>query len=31
MLDARMQIDYRNGMTTSNWAAMFGLSGKAGA
>ncbi len=26
MLDAGMQIDYRNGMTASNWAAMFGLS-----
>jgi hypothetical protein len=26
MLDAQMQIDYRNGMTTSNWAAMFCLS-----
>lgn len=27
VLDAQMQIDYRNGMTTSNWAAMFGLPG----
>jgi hypothetical protein len=30
LLDARMQTDYRNGMTASNWASMFGLEGKAG-
>jgi len=27
LLDSGMQSDYRAGMTTENWAAMFGLSG----